>query len=347
MEPTRVLVVDDSAFMRKMLTEIISGDSRFEVVATARNGLDGLQKIKDYHPDVVTLDVEMPVMDGITALKKIMETMPLPVVMLSSLTGRGTVKTIEAVSSGAVDFITKPSGPISLDIDRIEQEILTKVFEAANSNISFSPIASVASKVNTNSWHGQKKTVIGIGASTGGPRALQQVLTSLPANFPAPVLIVQHMPAGFTKSLADRLNSLADIHIKEAEHGEILQRGTAYIAPGNQHMKVINVGTALSIELNSDIQRKGHRPSVDILFESIADLNRVRKVAIVLTGMGSDGAEGIIRLKTSDHNSHIIAEAEQSAVVYGMPKAAVNTDHVNQIIPMQQVGQVLTGIVNS
>lgn len=347
MYPIRVVVIDDSAFMRKMIADILISDHRIHVVATARNGQDGLKKIKIHDPDVVTLDVEMPVMDGITALQKIMATNPLPVVMLSSVTKEGTAKTMQAMANGAVDFIAKPSGAISLDINNIKQEMITKVLIASQAKLTQTRIFKnvQAPSVTQSLPQIHAKTIVTIGTSTGGPKALQQVLTDLPRDFPSAILIVQHMPAGFTKSLANRLDSLASIHVKEASHGEIIQNGSAYIAPGNYHMKIQPVGTAHTIELTQEDHRNGHRPAVDMLFESIATIKKVNKIAVVLTGMGSDGSNGMKCIRERDGQAVMIAEAEETSVVYGMPKAAVMTDCVNHIVPLPQVGETITNLI--
>lgn len=342
MDPIRVIVIDDSAFMRKMVSGILDSDKRIQVIATARNGLDGLAKIKEMNADVVTLDVEMPVMDGITTLKEIMNTNPLPVVMLSSVTSEGATKTVQAISNGAVDFISKPSGSISLDIDKIKDEIIAKVIAAANVNVQKTKEAvNIPAPACPPNVHNHARSIVAIGTSTGGPRALQRVLTDLPENFSAPILIVQHMPAGFTKSLADRLNTLASIHVKEAVHGELIMDKTAYIAPGNYHMKIRQVGISYAIELSEEKPLSGHRPSVDVLFESFANISSVNKIAVVLTGMGSDGSKGVQMLKKSDPSTVVIAEAEESCIVYGMPKATVQTNHANYVVHLHQVGETI------
>lgn len=345
MSPIRVLIIEDSAFMRKMITEILTSDQRIHVIGTARNGKDGLEKIKILSPDVVTLDIEMPIMDGITTLKKIMETNPLPVVMLSSQTSKGADKTVLAMSIGAVDFITKPSGAISLDINKVKDEIISKVVMAAGTQKKKTPVVSNRS-FHTISPQRYNDTIVLIGTSTGGPRALQQVLTSLPKGFPAPILIVQHMPPHFTKSLAERLNTMAKIKVTEATHAEVLQKGVAYIAPGDYHMKVRKVGTTLAIELTTEQQRNGHRPSVDVLFDSISHLNDMNKICVVLTGMGKDGADGVKRVKAIDKDAIILAESEESSIVYGMPAAAVATNCVDQTVHLNEVGETINRIVN-
>lgn len=206
-------------------------------------------------------------------------------------------------------------------------------------------LPNIEKSIKIDSRH--KRVVVAIGTSTGGPRALQRVLCDLPKQLAAPILIVQHMPAGFTKSLADRLNSIASIRVKEAAHGEIIKDGTVYIAPGNFHMKIQKNGTAIAIELTKEHETNGHRPSVDILFESVSKLEKLNKIAVVLTGMGNDGAEGIKILKRQDPCANVIAESEETAIVYGMPKSAVKTNLVNYVKPLNQVGETITSLVNS
>ncbi|WP_430785895.1 protein-glutamate methylesterase/protein-glutamine glutaminase [Virgibacillus flavescens] len=350
MYPIRVLVIDDSAFMRKMITDILSSDEQIEVIATARNGEDGFKKINEMRPDVVTLDVEMPVMDGIKTLQRIMESSPIPVIMLSSVTSEGSSKTIEAISSGAVDFVPKPSGSISLDIEKIKQELIRKVHTASRAklvkNIGKPEKKQTAIRHKSISKvHSQ--TVIVLGTSTGGPRALQRVLTDLPDQFITPILVVQHMPAGFTKSLAERLNTLTSIHIKEATNGEIIQKSTVYIAPGDYHMKIKKSGTSLAIELTKEADRNGHRPSVDVLFNSLAEITNVNKIAVILTGMGADGSKGITYLKEIDSETVVIAENEESSIVYGMPKAAVKTNAVDHVVHLNQVGETISNLAKN
>lgn len=343
MKPIRVLVIDDSAFMRKIISDILSRDKRIKVIDTAHHGEAGLRKIKQYDPDVVTLDVEMPVMDGITTLKKIMQDCPMPVVMLSSATGEGAKKTVEAISNGAVDFIMKPSGPISLDMEKISREMIQKVVMAAQTGEKKTNqeqrdvLPEVKRPIRKH-----QRTIIAIGTSTGGPKALQRILTDLPKNrVIPPMLIVQHMPETFTKSLAERLNSLASIHVREAVHGEIIKQNTAYIAPGGLHMKVREIGLSYAVELTDEKPRNGHKPSVDTLFESVGSLEHVDKIFLVLTGMGKDGSHSLSALKTADPNAMVIAESEQSATINGMPKAAIQTGTVSSVIHLNEIGNFI------
>ncbi|SDL73571.1 protein-glutamate methylesterase/protein-glutamine glutaminase [Sediminibacillus halophilus] len=346
MKPIRVLVVDDSAFMRKMISDILNSDPRLQVTGTARNGLDALDKLEDIAVDVITLDIEMPILDGISTLKRVMEKQPLPVVMLSSLTTRGADSTLEAMSLGAVDFIAKPSGSISLDINNVKDEIIDKVYHAAGvklndrKNNEFAGRTVTPQPIQLPKQHPVKK-IVAIGTSTGGPKALHEVLTRLPGNFPAPIVIVQHMPPNFTKSLANRLDSLAQLHIKEAENGEVLQNGTAYIAPGGYHLRVRQIGRTLAAHVTEEVPLKGHRPSVDILFESLAKQTLFQTISVVMTGMGADGSAGIVKMKKAAADTVVIAESETSSVVYGMPQAAVKTGCVDMVEELQNISNAI------
>lgn len=341
----RVLIVDDSAFMRQVISDILQSDTRIEVVGTARNGRDALNKINSLSPDVVTLDVEMPVMDGLITLEKIMLNNPLPVLMISSSTTDGAKKTLQAISMGAVDFITKPSGPISLDIHTIQEKIIAKVITAAQANVKKQSQAIIFDDKRLSDPK-YDNTIVAIGTSTGGPRALQKILTYFPKDTNASFLIVQHMPSGFTRSLADRLNMLSNITVKEAEHGEVIEHQTAYIAPGDFHMKVKQVGQTQVIELTKDNFVNNHRPSVDVLFESVGRLLQTNKIALVLTGMGKDGANGVKQMKQHDQQTIVIAESAQTAIVYGMPKAAVSTNQVDKIISIDHMSESIEQLIN-
>lgn len=345
MDPIRVLIIDDSAFMRKMITEILESDQRIEVVGIAKNGKEGLRKINELSPDVVTLDVEMPVMDGMTTLETIMIESPLPVVMLASKSPKGSQDIIQAISKSAVDFILKPSGPISLDIHHIKEKIIEKVIIASQAKLQ-KPI-TMSHETNDHPYSPEhRETIFVIGSSTGGPRALQRILTELPSNFPAPILIVQHMPTGFTRPLANRLNSLSAIQIKEATDGEKLKKGVAYIAPGDFHMRVQHMNNSFSIKLTKNPDNIIYRPAVDVLFQSIATLKKVNKIAIILTGMGKDGTEGIKKIKDKDSHAIVIAESEESAIIYGMPKAAISSGYVDQIIHLHKIAPLMQQLVN-
>ncbi|MGD6942142.1 protein-glutamate methylesterase/protein-glutamine glutaminase [Cytobacillus gottheilii] len=362
MKRINVLIVDDSAFMRKLIADFLTEDPRIHIIGTARNGEDGLKKTIELKPDVVTMDVEMPVLNGLDALKLIMEKNPVPVLMLSSTTKEGAENTIQAIAYGAIDFIAKPSGAISLDLHKIKQELIEKVVSVSSANIKQLVKYPLEKKIPTNSpqnyskieptkilgqkdgfkssWKPTDSKIVCIGTSTGGPRALQAVLTRLPSAIPAPIVIVQHMPAGFTHSLANRLNHLSQITVKEAEDGEILQKGTAYIAPGGYHLQVMKKGTSLQAKLNQAEARNGHRPSVDVMFESVSMIEGFAKVAVIMTGMGSDGSKGLMALKEKG-NVKAIAESEESSIVYGMPKSAIATNLVDEVKKVDLIAEAI------
>jgi two-component system, chemotaxis family, protein-glutamate methylesterase/glutaminase len=339
----KILIIDDSAFMRKLISDFFSLDSRFEVVATARDGKDGLVKLEKYKPDVITLDVEMPVQDGITTLKEIMRNRPTPVIMVSMKTTKGAEATILALENGAVDFVTKPSGAISLDLHKVKDDILQKCITASQANLL--PVKydnrtiNALEKAPTNNLNKPTKNIVCIGTSTGGPKALQKVLSNIPKDICSPILIVQHMPPGFTQSLANRLNQLTKINVKEAEDDEILCDGFAYIAPGGYHMEVVPVKHGqLKIRLDDSPPVRGHKPAVDSLFLSVAQLQSINKVAVVMTGMGTDGAMGVKSLKEYPF-THIIAESQDSAIIYGMPKSAIETNKVDHIVHLDEIAK--------
>ncbi|PLT31566.1 protein-glutamate methylesterase/protein-glutamine glutaminase [Peribacillus deserti] len=354
METIKVLVVDDSAFMRKLITGFLSEHARIEVAGTARNGKDAIEKVKALRPDVVTLDIEMPVMNGLEALENIMKEKPVPCIMLSSTTVEGAENTLHAISLGAFDFVPKPSGAISLDLHKIKESLIGKVLAAGSINtellsrqtdrIKETSLIKAAGdnslKRDTRQKSVPGKKIICIGTSTGGPGALQNVLCRMTADLDAPILIVQHMPEGFTKSLARRLDTLSDIHVKEAEEGDILQNGTAYIAPGGSHLRVKKAGDHLAVSLSRDAVRNGHRPSVDVMFESAAELEDYMKIAVIMTGMGNDGSHGLLAMKKTG-TTKAIAESEGTSVVYGMPKAAIATRCVDAIEDVNNIAQAI------
>ncbi|MEF3304835.1 protein-glutamate methylesterase/protein-glutamine glutaminase [Paenibacillus sp. GYB003] len=359
-----VLVVDDSVFMRKIISDLIKEDGRFEVIDTAKNGVEAVDKAKRLKPDVITLDIEMPEMNGLEALKRIMAEHPIPVIMLSSLTEEGAKETIAALEIGAVDFVRKPSGSISLDLFKVKSLLIDKLSIAVQTRVMrplsapsapSAPAATTAvdrasaplsrPKEWTASPGGDRiERVVAIGTSTGGPRALQQVVSALPERFPAPVLIVQHMPPNFTKSLAARLDSTSRIHVREAADGERLHNGVVYIAPGGWHMIVKKDDAGYKIRLSKDAPRSGHRPSVDMLFESLLPFRELKRHAVLMTGMGSDGSKGMQALRQAGAIA-TIAEASETCVVYGMPRAAVELGCVTHQLPLHQIAAKLTELV--
>ena len=376
----RVLIADDSAFMRKVLSDLFKSQSDFEVVGTAVNGQDAIEKVKKFQPDVLTLDVIMPVMDGLNALAVIMEQCPLPVVMVSSTTQKGTNETIRALALGAVDFVSKAGGAIS-KIDTIKDEILAKCRLAAKTHArrNFAVSKPLVYKPSTNTEPtnrrvevrrrtglvlGQKPTItrtpsttapvrkiipgtgkklVVIGTSTGGPQALQTVITRLPGNLPCGVVVVQHMPAGFTKSLAERLNSISSIAVKEAEHDEIIRPGQVYIAPGDYHLRIVPAGGGeRKIALSQEPRVGNLRPTVNYMFDSASQFGR-DLVSVIMTGMGSDGCEGMKKVKAT--GGYSIAQDENSCVVYGMPKAVVDAGLADEIRPLDKIAEAIVDAV--
>lgn len=357
----KVLVCDDSAFMRKLISAILSEHPDIDVAGIARNGADALDKARSLKPDVITMDVEMPEMNGMEALKRLKAETDAQIVMLSSRTKDGSGEAEAARRYGAHSVIGKPSGSISLDLDTIGSDIVRAVLSAGRAGKGetrpdVQPEESCELKTEPASepkkepvqppqadWSsGTKRILICIGTSTGGPRALQEVLTSMPAGLEAPIVVVQHMPPGFTKSLASRLDSLCEISVKEAEAGDVLENATAYIAPGGKHMTFRENGSQTVIQTDDSPPLNGHRPSVDIMFESVGQLDGFRKIAVIMTGMGSDGAQGLIQIKKkSDGQSRAIAQSESSSIVYGMPKAAIRTKLVDKVVDLQDIAKTI------
>ncbi len=355
----KVLIIEDSPFMRKLITEFLQEDEQIEVVGIARNGAEGLLKIEKLKPDVITLDIEMPVMDGIKTLQAIMKQFPLPVVMLSGTNRSGVDMIMESMKLGAVNFIEKPSGSFSQDLHRIKSQMIQKVKEASKVNMRvFNQDERLLNKSPNNEYllernqhdnvgrtmESSLQKIICIGTSTGGPRALYSVLPLLNEKISAPILVVQHMPEGFTKNLSERLNELSEITVKEAEEGEVLCNGTAYIAPGGYHLKASIHSGLLIAKLDKTKSVNGHRPSVDVMLDSVSKLPSTYEcVAVIMTGMGSDGTEGIKNLR-KNKKSTLIAESEETCVVYGMPKAAIATGLVDDIIPLNHIAGALNEI---
>jgi two-component system chemotaxis response regulator CheB len=337
----RVLIVDDSALMRQLLTEILSSDEMIEVVGTASDPFFARDKIKTLQPDVVTLDVEMPRMDGLTFLEKLMAAHPLPVVMVSSLTQRGCEVTIRALELGAVDFFPKPTLDPATGVLQGAVQIVEKVKAAAHARVrprngGMRPAAPTPRP----SGMGFRTThqIIAIGASTGGTEAIREVLTALPADTPG-IVIVQHMPPGFTASFAQRLNSLCAIHVKEAQDGDRVLPGQALIAPGNFHMSLYRSGAEFFVRVGMGDPVNRHRPSVDVLFNSCAECAGGNVAAAILTGMGDDGARGMRRMR--DAGARTIAQDEASCVVFGMPREAIAHGGAETVLPLSRVAEEL------
>jgi len=354
MKKIRVLVVDDSAFLRRNLPIILNSDPGIEVIGTAANGAEAIEQVKALRPDVVTLDVVMPVMDGLTALKHIMREVPTPVVMVSSLTTQGAQETLKALSLGAIDFVTKPSGQISLDINTVSNKLLRSIKLAYTNTIKIAAQVDVTRQkyrdLITNLSQEQprtvaapsgaldpsgKKSLIAIATSTGGPAALQLLLPSLPANLQAGIVIVQHIAVGFTRPLADRLNSLSKISVREAKDGMPILPGEALISPAGLHITVKRANDRWIARLSPEPADSIHRPSADVLFNSIAQCCPGEACAVIMTGMGADGAEGMRAI----HNSGgwTIAQDEATSVIYGMPRRAVELGGVRVSLPLERI----------
>lgn len=353
----RVLIVDDSGFFRRRVKEILESDPLLEVIGLAENGEQAIAAVKNLKPDVVTMDIEMPVMDGITATRKIMAATPTPIIMFSSLTTDGAKATLDALDAGAVDFLPKRFEDISKDKEEAKKLLCQRVKDLGQKRRPLRSVASsqptsaaavkphsstpsavtpsaVARRVKENTT--LKINLVAIGTSTGGPVALQKVLVELPENFPVPIVVIQHMPGSFTGAFSERLNQQCKIQVKEAENGDKLKAGVAYIAPGGKQMLVEKIAGQLSLKIVDEIPDQTYKPSVDITFASINKVMPANTLAIVLTGMGADGCKGATLLHQS--GSLIWAQDEASCVVYGMPAAIVDAGITEKIMNIDSIG---------
>lgn len=338
----RILIVDDSATARHILREILESDPRMNVVGLAADAYIARDMIVELKPDVVCLDVEMPRMDGVTFLQKLMLHYPTPVVMVSSLTRNSAKITLDALEAGAVDYVAKPHSHIYDGKDEIKEELIHKVANASLAKVQ-KKIPLSQSRPNFSSLAETTHKVIAIGASTGGTEALKVVLGGLPKNSPA-VLVVQHMPQNFLESFALRLNQLCAIDVKMARNGEFLQMGTAYIAQGSKHMVLRRSGASYFIEIGLGQKVSGHCPSVDVLFNSVAKVAGSNAVGVILTGMGSDGAKGLMHMHES--GAKTIAQSEESCVVFGMPKEAIRLGSVDTTVPLAEITQTIVKMLS-
>lgn len=352
MNPIKVLVVDDSAFMRYSLSQSLNDVAEIRVVGSARDGVEAMELIPKLQPDVVTLDVEMPRLDGLSTLRQIMANFPCPVIMLSSLTKEGAVETIQALTCGAVDFITKPTAQTG--IRALIPEIAGKIVRASQAKIypvtsrltsaapSVLPVAAQNLGAKKARPLRKNEPIVLIGASTGGPRALNEVIPALPANLSAGVIVVQHMPAGFTRSLADRLNSLSHLLVKEAEPGDRPLAGQVLISPGGFHM-VLDEDERFSLNQKPTVH--GVRPSVDVTLLSLVQRYGKSVIAVILTGMGSDGTNGAVLLHSL--GGHVIAEQESTCVVWGMPRSVAEAGASDEVLPLHEIAGAIERNVNS
>ena len=346
----RVLVVDDSALMRQFISDILNSDARIEVVGTARDGKDALAQIKTLQPDIVTMDVEMPKMDGLKALEEIMRTSPMPVIMVSSMTQEGAEVTMKALAAGCVDFIGKPSGTISLNIREIGQELIDKVIAASTARIRTpllkptlppaSDFRRMAPPVNINT---ARRDIVAIASSTGGPMALSELLPKLPKKFPVPIVITQHMPREFTSSFAKRLNDTSQIEVVEGFDGLALKPGRAVIAPGGYHLLIKRrAGTAVC-GLSDSPPVLSVKPAANVMFQSVANEYGGNVLCVILTGMGRDGTDGAVTLHKK--GAYVIAESQKTCVVYGMPKAAFDAGIVDEVLALNEIPDAMVRIV--
>lgn len=344
----KVVVVDDSAFMRKAISTMLAKDPEIEVVAMARNGEEGLEMIRKHDPHVVTLDIEMPKMDGLTALKHIMMEMPRPVLMVSSLTTEGAEATLKAMEYGAVDFIPKQLSKVSLDIVKIEDDLRKKVKIVAKRKMRPQPTRVSRSRekrteparrkvVEFRKKGRQLRDVVAIGVSTGGPPVVQRILSELPENFPAGILIAQHMPKAFTGPFARRLNESCQLEVREAGERDVLKPGKVFVSPGGKHLTIEQKVSRIDVVVSDEPQDALYRPSVNVLMSSVGRAVGARGVGVILTGMGNDGQIGIRELK--ERGGKALAQIEETCVVYGMPKAIVDEGLADGIVSLEEMAK--------
>lgn len=355
-----ILVVDDSALMRRVISDIIESDIRFAVKDVAKNGVEALELItKNYRIyDAVLLDINMPYMDGLEVLRHLKEKgISIKVIVVSSLVKEGAKETILALENGAFDFLTKPENYTEVKSERFKKGIINALCASCdikdfNTSKTDNPIRKPKNDMSVGSVLPAKgcRKLVAIACSTGGPKSLKEVIPKLSPNLDAPVLIVQHMPVGFTKSLADRLDDLSLINVKEGQEGDILKKGCVYIAPGGKHLKVKEeLGKGFVITLSDEPPREGVKPCANIMYESIAGLSFDRVICVVLTGMGTDGTDGIKMLE-SKNKIHVIAQDEKTSVVYGMPKAVAMAGLADEILPLDNIAEAIiknTGVLNN
>jgi len=345
MKKSRVLIVDDSALMRQVLQQVLESDPDLEVVGTASDPYVARDKIKALNPDVITLDVEMPRMDGLTFLEKLMKGHPMPVVMVSSLTERGCDTTLRALSLGAVDFVTKPKLDMRTGTLDLAEEIRAKVKAAASVRVvarrTTNPSPALHAAASSPYLAQIKAThkIVAIGASTGGTEALKDLLEVLPADFPA-IVIVQHMPEKFTAAFAKRLDGICKINVKEAADGDRVLRGRALLAPGGKHMLLVRHGAEYSVKITDTEPVNRHKPSVDVLFDSVAEHAGNNAVGVILTGMGNDGARGMLAMKKA--GAFNVAQDEASCVVFGMPKEAIAAGGTDEVHPLSKIAPAIS-----
>jgi len=350
----KVLLADDSALMRRELKRIMESDPEIEVVAAVRNGQEAVEQTKALDPDVVALDINMPVMDGLTALQYIMMEAPRPVVMISSLTQEGALTTYEALELGAVDFVGKPSGTISKDIGILAEEIIYKIRSAAGANTSnvrlrrSKPRTHVSRKIKPRASSKASQKILVIGQSTGGPNTIMDIIPLLPEDLGVPVIIVQHMPGSFTPSFAERLDKNCSFPFKEAKSGDVIEPNRGYLAPGDIHMTLAPRGlgkNGVLVRLTKTPKDTLHTPSVDVTMDSVLAHYGANTIGVLLTGMGADGADAMVKIREA--GGRTIAESEETAVVFGMPKEAIKRGGAEFVLPSYKIAEKIVELVNS
>jgi two-component system chemotaxis response regulator CheB len=342
----KVLIIDDSALVRTMLTKILTTDPAIEVVGTAPDAFVAREKIKLLNPDVLTLDVEMPRMDGLQFLRNLMRLRPMPVVMCSSLTQRGADVTLAALELGAIDFVAKPKVDLAHGLEEYADELINKVHVASVARVrpmGSRPMPTMGSsgivrRPAADLRYRTTDQLIAIGASTGGTEAIRIVLTAMPPNAPG-IVITQHIPRAFSGQFAARMDACSQLSVKQAEEGDLIQPGHAYVAPGDQHLMVMRDGARYRCHLSDDDPVNHHRPSVDVMFHSIAENVGRNAIGVILTGMGADGSKGLRQMR--ERGAHTIAQDEKSSVVWGMPGASIAIDAVEVILPIDQIAGAL------
>ncbi len=340
----RVMIADDSAFMRMVLKDIIDSQPDMKVIAIAKDGLEAVELAVKHKPDVITMDVEMPKLNGIEALKLIMKKAPTRVIMVSSLTEEGAEITLTALEIGAVDFLPKPAGSVSMTFRQVANQLIEKIRNAMKVDVNTLRIRrarpSVVTLKRTPTATGK---VVVIGSSTGGPRSLDMVIPALPGNFPAPVIIVQHMPPGFTKSLAQRLDKQSALKVKEAQEGDVLRPGWVYVAPGDYHLGAKLSGRNVVLYLDKSPKINNVRPAVDFTLDKVAEIYKDKTIAVILTGMGKDGTKGAFKVKF--YKGIVIAEAKETCVVFGMPKSVIEEGYADYVLPAYDIPKKLVELV--
>jgi two-component system chemotaxis response regulator CheB len=344
-KPVRVLVVDDSAVMRKLIPQLLQGDPLIEVVGTAMDGLLGLKKIEELHPDVVTLDLDMPRMDGLEMLREIVRRYHIPVIVVSSHNEKGAYSALNALALGAFDFVAKPADARTGGLEQIARELSVKIKVAAISGppkLMFNPSPSAQSGQKSKHTGARASRVVAIGLSTGGPNALHYICSQLPADFAGCLLVVQHMPEGFTQMFARRLDDCSPVSVVEARSGDLLSPGRVFICPGNRHLKVRRVPQGDMVVLVDQAPVNGHRPSVDVLFRCVAKEFGNESVAVLMTGMGDDGAEGMRAVQAA--GGVTIAQSTETCVVDSMPRAAIEAGYAGRVVSLDALPSILQNL---